>query len=277
MTEILGSHHVTAIAGKHHIRWSIRDRLPTRAFSLVAVRLLFFAFIGSPIVASGQVQGKVVDTFTQPLSEVHVELWGAIGRIAFTRTDGSGNFYFLHDATVSPVGIVARRVGYRPLTASFANSAANRTYVMERVTTSLPTAVSNATRRACPNVESPDAREAWTAIRRSYGQPPYGSSWSISAVADSGFVEAERVGQVNEERLRGTGRGIGGAQRLADSGRIADSGYAYRWYRAVSGRSQPRWSYAMLHSYMVQHFLDPLFAVRHTLSWLARPEPARWR
>lgn len=236
------------------------------------LRACLFAFMLFPAELPAQAVGRIVDTFREPIADVRVELWGLDGRIASTTTNSNGYFSFARGGLPRSTGIVARRLGYRPLTATFGDSATNRTYAMERLAASLPTVVSNASRNACPNVENPNARLTWAAIRRRYFQPSYSNGWTIWAIADSGYVEAGNVGQVDESALRATGIGIGGAQRLADSARFADSGYAYRYYQNVSGRPRPRWAYPMLHSYMVQHFLDPLFGGRHTLSWAVEPE-----
>lgn len=231
---------------------------------------ILLACVLAPVATSAQVHGRTVDAFNEPLPDVHVELWGIRGRIATTRTNANGDFYFAPEAAVESTGIVARRLGFRPLSMAFDARRGGRVYVMERLATALPTVVSTASRRACPNVEDPDARATWTAVRARYYHPPYSYSWWVVAVADSGFVNPRDVGQVDEARLTATGIGIGGAQRLADSGRIADSGYAYRTYQTIQGRVRPGWAYARLGSWMAQHFLDPLFAVRNSFSWAAQ-------
>jgi hypothetical protein len=229
----------------------------------------------APARLAGQVRGVVSDSSGQPLADAAIELWAGGARAAATRTAPDGRFAFAGSVTREATGLVVRRIGYRPESIPIRDGSTEISVQLAALNVPLPTLVTTGTQRVCPGRDEPAARALWETMRSRYFALPYRYGMAYAGAADSGVVRAPDLGVVDEERLTGDGRSIGAALRLADSARIADSGYAVPYYvaprkRNLLNRSERRWRYARLDSYMAQHFVDRSFGLAHTLHVLER-------
>jgi len=227
--------------------------------------------------SAAQIAGRVT-SHGAGLADATIELWSATAILASRRSDDTGRFTFIASESPGATGIVARRIGFRPI--SIQLPAVRETPLsieMEEIAAPLPTVVSSASARTCPNREDPLARTTWLSVRRRYFALPYRYGMAYAVTIDSSLVRPEDMGRVGEDRLFGYGQSIGGGQRLADSARITEHGYAVP-YKVGAARPtmfhklDRRWRYARLQSYMAQHFIDPTFGERHTLSIVRREE-----
>lgn len=222
--------------------------------------------------SGAQVRGVVSSPAGAPLPEVTVELWGPNARLASTLTDSLGRFVLPARDSQPLSGLVARRIGYTPLSVPLPSDRSDIRLTMEAVAATLPVVVTTAVTKLCPNQDQPAARALWHTVRRRYLLPPYRYGMAWNGLTDSADVRASEIGSMNEFGRRRMSTSIGAAQRLADSARIADEGYAIAYYTKASrasGSSRParHWHYARLDSYMAQHFLDASFGEAHSLSF----------
>jgi len=220
--------------------------------------------------ASGQLRGRVT-AHGEGVPNVAVELWNSTTMLAARRSDDEGRFSFDSSATAGVTGLVARRIGFRPVSLPRQDWRDDVRLEMEEVFVPLATLVTTAEREACPNRETAEARDVWNAVRRRYFPLPYRYGMAYYATIDSSVLRASDRERSGDPRPFEYIRSIGAAQRLADSARIADVGYAYE-YKVTAARPtrfhklDRRWKYPKLQSYMAQHFLDQTFGDRHTFS-----------
>lgn len=222
-----------------------------------------------------QNKARIVDSDQRPLPDVTVELWGGSTQLYSQRTDSAGFFYFRPGGS-TPSGLIARKLGYRSVNAKLTGLSSDMIFVMERVSLPLPTVVARAVTSQCPNVETSDARQLWKNASKRYERPAYGRYLEIWADVKEGEVSRSEVGAYDSGFLTPSGIGVGAGQRLADSARVTDSGYAYPVYilrRSASrwaSKTVLRWVYPHLEAWIPQHFLEPEFGATQTFSIVRR-------
>jgi hypothetical protein len=197
--------------------------------------------------------------------------------LASRRSDPEGRFSFAASDAAGVTGVVARRIGYGPIAVQLSDTRNALVIEMEEIAVPLPTVFSTAVESICPNKEDRNARDIWNGVRRRYFPLPYRYGMAYAVTIDSSMVRPEDIGKVDDARQFAYAQSIGAGQRLADSARITQLGYAFE-YKVSAVRPTTfhkvdrRWKYLKLQSYMTQHFLDAIFGDRHTFSIVSRKD-----
>jgi hypothetical protein len=232
------------------------------------------AALALPAASAGaQVRGVVRDSSGTGLPDARIEWWGADRRLGVSATDARGTFSAI--AGDSVVGLVVRRLGYRPATVPRSNWGDSLVVVLASISLPLPEVIVTGGADACVagRVSEASAERAWTRLAASYRLRSVGDGLAWEGSVDSTEVPATRIGDFEGLRPDTAGRLVGAAQFAADDARLANGEYAraYAVPSGVTGAETRRWRYSALDTYLADHFLWPSFLANHTLSTRADP------
>jgi hypothetical protein len=225
-------------------------------FFLVLLCVLAFAR-----EASTQIAGRVVDGAGNALPGATVDLWGARERLATTRADSGGVFFF--PRSEGAVGLLAQRIGFAPARSRVTQPARDLVLQMAEAALGLEgLVVGGRARSVCPNRESAEARALWEAAATRYSRTPDTLGIVATAAVFRGEAPRAELGRIDETRLRPASIGTGNVRR-----RVHGSiGYGARHLPSTTDGLHARWLYVPLGSHAAGHFVDPSFGEFNTLS-----------
>lgn len=254
--------------------FQLQPRFPGIAAAWICAVLLL---CGTPL--SAQLRGTVLSTAGEPLPDVRVELWSSQARLAETRTDASGSFVVAYQPGTE-VRMVLTRIGYEPLVTRIGDASRPLDLRMIPSPVPLPELVVHSARRLCPNQEDERARTLWNAARSRYNPSTESRGAAFWALAGRETVPSDRVGDVDEERLRLASTVIRATRRFGllvpvglyygrGDADVARSGYGVRIRPGDAGPTSGdffHWVYPALGWEHAYHFASDLFGELHTLS-----------
>ena len=227
------------------------------------MRALGAAALLVPCLAHGQIAGRVMASGS-PVAGARVELWSATTRLADRISDDSGRFQFASPAGAGALALLARRVGFAPLRRSITALTRDVTLELTALANTLP-AVTITAALQCPNVPDDSARARWEALRRRYAD---GSGYARSSEAEMwrGVTTRDSVGEVERARVVRGSRGTTATGIAMDQLLIVRYGYAWPTDEVGASEDYGVWQYPLLDADYAQHFIEPGFGERHTLS-----------
>ena len=218
-----------------------------------------------PTALFGQVVVRVTDVADHPVPAALVELWSASERVAARVTDSDGLARFIAGERARSHAAIVRRIGFLPGHLILGSASDTVVVHLEPLSGSLPSITVLAARQACPQTDSPEARQLWREVASRYLTP---STQGRQANVEErrATVAEDQVGSVGTGSLRTGWRlyTLGGMSGARAS--IAQRGYI----RPLSGShiydDFGIWRYPPLHAELAGHFVDSLFGEAHTLT-----------
>ena len=227
--------------------------------------LLAIALLRSPIPASAQIGGVVVEAGQRPVQGATIEVWRSSRSVAAAVSDSAGRFDIALGSEAFPVTVSVRQLGLKTRVVDLAAPDDALTIQMEAQPVTLsPVVVASTVRRICPNREDPRARAAWERMRQLYWQE------GMDTVLVFGLLEF-RTGKATRSDVGSPGVGrvsaawSYGAVSTSSSYYLPLAGYA----RAASGSTGERtasWWYYPLDDGLKQNFTLGQFGAAHTFS-----------
>lgn len=236
-----------------------------RATRLSCLATVVCAILFAPKVARAQVEVTVTDSTGRGLAGARVELWQPSLLLSVRSTDSVGVAGFSAFEVASATEVRVRHIGYAPARASLGEAGGRLNVQLSPLAQSLPSVTIAASVDACPQSDSPEARELWASIATRYREPSFESRFT-ELDQRIGSVEETEVGQALEGGLRTGSRMYTSAGMEGAHQQIVSHGYASSAPRSHDYDLFGAWQYAQLDAELSGHFATPAFASAHTFA-----------
>jgi hypothetical protein len=242
---------------------------PVSWCSLRRVTCLVFSLPFLAADPSGaQVRGRIVDEELRPISGVIVELWMPRERVNVRLSDDGGSFSFSAAEADGAVGLLARRIGLKPVHKALQAPGVEHLILMYPDVIELDALTVTAAAPMCPNREQGSAGAIWRRMASSYSRAPDTVGTSSYFAESRTTVPWSHLGTVDSASVRaGAWTGVSAGILAIARRDIRRTGYAYRIDSSTRGEFAA-WQYPALHGYAAQHFRDEEFFERHRFSVL---------
>lgn len=243
------------------------------ASRFLTIALLLMAALAPPRRAGAQVSGVIMDPAATPVPGVVVTLWTERSEVARTLTDDAGRFTFTRDEAAEATALVARRIGYEPLSTTLGPGDPVRRLMMTPLPAPLPVVAATVPRRQCPAADDGAARALWESVRTRYRAVPDTVGHIARGWGLAGDVPADAVGVIEEDGSHPRERrewtvSIAGILRREVARHVAAGEYAIAdpppRLRVPFRETSAAWWYAPLHRELADHFVSPVFGELHT-------------
>lgn len=197
-----------------------------------------------------------------PLAAARVDLWSATSMLATRLTDERGTVTFTNGESQGALAAIVRRIGFLPVRMTIDRRLALEV-TLDQVSTSLPEVTVAAVARVCPQEDDPVARDVWIRASQHYLSPSVDDRWSRFEQA-VGTVTAGGVADFVRDRLQTGSRQYTRAGMAGSRAGMERRGYVYRLSGVHQQDDSGVWEYPPLYAELAGHFVDELFARRHT-------------
>lgn len=219
----------------------------------------------APQAARAQVEVTVADSLGRGVSGARVELWRPSFMLTVRATDSLGVAAFSAFEIADATEVRVRRIGFAPARASLGEAGGRIRVQLSPLAQALPSVTVAANVDACPQSDSPEAREIWTRIATRYREPTFESRFT-ELEQRVGSIEEADVGHALKGALRTgsrmyTSAGMEGAHR-----QIASRGYVAAAPRSHDYDLFGAWQYSQIDAELSGHFATPAFASAHTFA-----------
>ncbi|NOT06814.1 MAG: carboxypeptidase regulatory-like domain-containing protein [Gemmatimonadales bacterium] len=226
---------------------------------------LFSVLVLAPQAGHSQVRGIVTDQTGRPLQGAMVALWSRGAEVARALSNEAGRFRLAAESSALADAIVARAIGFQPLSLKWTTSDSVVTLQLSAAPVPLPELMAVLIKVRCPSRDDPEARRLWQIVRKKYDLSPMWVGLAVRVSFAQGSAYQDELGHVNESRHQPATMGLHGSARDAGYQALRSDGYA-RSRRSPNGELSPdplgthfEWWYPSFHRWQPDHFVQEAF------------------